>query len=905
MGAPVRCRRTRHPHGSFRVKRLYDIFALRLRTLFGRDRVERELDREISFHLDQQVQDNIAHGMSPDDARAAAKRSLGGVTQIQEECRDMRRTNHIETIWNDLRYATRTLARTPGFTIIIVLTLALSIGANSAIFSVIQGVLLKPLPYPHPDRLERVYFQSDTQPKFPLNPNDFRDFRERNRTFESIAAITRHDLQLSGAGGEPMMLRGFSVTGGYFHMLGLSPARGRDFSTDDELPERGRLAILSDHLWRSRFAADQNILGRKIVLNTETYTLVGVMPPGAQHPGNNFQRVADGDTVDLWTPYTLTYSPTDRGSHFMDTIGRLKPGITPEDAHADLRAILEQLKKEHTGKGWRVYTVPLYQETVGRSQRMLLVLLGAVGLLLLIACVNAANLLLARASARIREIAVRSALGAARGRIIRQLLTESLVIALAGAAFGTLLAVGGVRVLVAFLPAGFPRASEIHLDSTVFAFTLVVAILTGLLFGLVPALTASRTDLQKSLRDGGRSATGTGRQLRLRNILVIGETGLASVLLIAAGLMLHSFVNLLRADPGFQPQQVLTASLSLPYQRYREVPKRVQFYQQLIANLEALPGVQYAGAGTDLPWTGYDGNSDGFTVEGRSAAYNQKTTARYHVASPDYFRALEIPLLDGRFFDGREDANGPFVIIVNESMANRYWPSENAIGKRISFRSSPQEKDWMQVVGVVRDVKDQPDSIGIRPAYWIPHAQQPERNLFIAMRSSSDPAMLTNQFRLAVRQLDPELAVADLRLMNQIADAALSGQRFSLFLVGLFALLALALATFGMYGVISYSVNQRMHEFGLRMALGARPWDLLRLILSQGLTLSIAGATIGLVCAAGLTRLLGSLLYGVKATDPITFAAVALLALATTTLACYLPARRAASADPMHSLRSE
>ncbi len=887
------------------MKRLVDVLMLRLRTLFVRTSVERELDREISFHLDQQVQENIASGMSPGDAYAAAKRSLGGVAQIQEECRDMRRTNHIETIWNDLRYAVRTLARAPGFTIIIVLTLALSIGANSAIFSVIQGVLLKPLPYPHADRLEMIYFQSDSQPKFALNPNDFHDFRERIRTFEGMAAITRLDLQLSGTGGEPLMLRGFAATAGYFHVLGLSPARGRDFTRDDELPERGRIAMLSDRLWRSHFGADPNILGRKITLNTETFTVVGVMPANALHPGNNFQRVADGDTVDLWTPYTLTYNPTDRGSHFMDVIGRLKPGIKPEDAHADLSAILQQLMKEHTGKGWRVYTVPLYQETVGRSQRMLLVLLGAVGLLLLIACVNAANLLLARASARVREIAVRSALGAARGRIVRQLLTESLVIALSGAALGTLLALGGVRVLVSFLPEGFPRAAEIRLDSTVFAFTLVVAILTGLLFGLVPALTASRTDLQQSLRESGRSATGTGRQLRLRNILVVGETGLASVLLIAAGLLLHSFVNLLRADPGFQPQHVLTASLSLPYQHYRELPKRVQFYQQLISNLEAIPGVQYAGAGSDLPWTGYDGNADGWKVEGRTDAYNDKTTARYHIATQNYFRALEIPLLSGRFFDGHEDANGPNVIIVNESLANRHWPGESAVGKRISFYARPKEKDWIQIIGVVRDVKDHPDSTSIRPAFWMPYAQQTVRNLFVAMRSSSDPALLTNQFRLAVRQLDPELAIADLRTMNQITDSALSTQRFSLFLFGLFALLALALATFGMYGVISYSVSQRMHEFGLRMALGARPWDLLRMILGQGLMLSVAGAAIGLLCAAGLTRLLGSLLYGVKATDPVTFAAVALLALVTTTLACYLPARRAASADPMHSLRSE
>ncbi len=889
------------------MNRLLTVLSLRLRTLFRRARVEHDLNRELAFHLDQQARENISHGMSPTDAREAAKRRLGGVSQIQEECRDMRRTNHIETLWNDLKYASRTLSRTPGFTVVIVLTLALSIGANSAIFSVIQGVLLRPLPFAQPDRLVRIYFQSDTQPKFPLNPNDFRDFRERNRAFESIAGLTRQDVQLSGSGTDPVMLRGFSVTAGYFGTLGLTPARGRDFSTGDELPERGRLAILSDHLWRQRFSADANILGRKITLNTESFTVVGVMPANAQHPGNNFRAVADGDTVDLWMPYALYQMPNDRGSHFIDVIGRLKPGITPQQGNADLSSILEQLKKEHTGNGWRVYLIPLYREMVGRSQRMLLVLLAAVGLLLLIACVNAANLLLARSSARVREIAVRSALGAARTRIVRQLLTESLVIAIAGAALGTLLAYGGVHVLVSFLPADFPRASSIRLDSTVFAFTLIVAVLTGLLFGLVPALTASRTDLQLSLRESGRSATGNSRQLRLRNFLVVGETCLACVLLIAAGLMLHSFLNLLRVDPGFQPQKVLTASLSLPFQRYREIPKRVQFYQRLIASLESMPGVQYAGAGTDLPWTGYDGNADGYKIEGRSDADNKKTSARYHAATPGYFHALGIPLVRGRFFDGRENFVNDFagVIIVNESMANRYWPGEDAIGKRISFRSRPQEKDWMQIIGIVRDVKDQPDSTTIRPAFWLQHTQLPDPNMLVAMRSSLDAAQLASQFRQAVRQLDPELAVADLRLMDQIAGAALSTQRFSLFLIGLFASLALILATFGMYGVISYSVNQRMHEFGLRMALGARPRDLIRLILGQGLLLSLTGATLGLLCAAALTKLIGSLLYGVSGTDSITYFSVAALALATTTIASYLPATRAASADPMHSLRSE
>jgi predicted permease len=699
------------------------------------------------------------------------------------------------------------------------------------------------------------------------------------------------------------MLRTFRVTAGYFRVLGFTPARGSEFTTADELAVQGRLAILSDRLWRARFASAPDIVGRTISLNAEPYTVVGVMPPGVQHPGNDYHAVADGDTVDLWLPFPYDGNPNQRSSHFMEGIGRLKPGVSPEQANADLTAVLSRMASEHTGKGWRVYLVPLYRELVGRTRNMLLVLLAAVGLLLLIACVNAANLLLARSSARVREMAVRSALGAARGRIIRQLVTESLVIALAAGALGTTFAVGGIRALVACLPAGFPRAAEIHLDSAVFAFTLLVAVLTGLLFGLVPAATASRTDLQNSLREGGRGATASSRHLQLRNLLVVGETGLACVLLIAAGLMLHSFVNLMRTDPGFRPQQVLTATLSLPRETYRGEAQIRQFHERLIAALQSLPRVRSAGLGTDLPWTGYDENAGGFTVEGRTADYNDKTTARYHAASIDYFRAMGIPLLRGRFFTPRDDKEALRVILVNQTMAERYWPGEDAIGKRISFNDKPAEKDWMQIAGVVGDVKDRADSSAAQPAFWWPLAQVPFRDVSVALRSNSDPAALGNQLRFAVRQLDPQLAIADLRVMNQVTDAAVSGQRFALFLVGLFAVLALVLATIGIYGVISYSVNQRMHEFGLRMALGARPGDLVRMILRQGVTLSVAGAALGLVSAVGLTRMLGSLLYGVGGRDPITFAGVALLALVTTALACYIPARRAAQADPMNSLR--
>ncbi len=888
------------------VSRLYDVLIHRLRSIFRKAKSENDLDRELAFHLHQQIEESIANGLTPEEARYQAMRNLGGIAQVQEECRDMRRINQLETIWNDLRYAIRTLRGAPGFTVIIVLTMALSIGANSAIFSVIEGVLLRPLPYPHPDRIVRIFFNSDSYAKFPLNPFDLRDFRARNRTFDSLAGIVRADSQLSGAG-EPVMLHAFRVTAGYFQVLGFSPARGREFTTADEVPAAGHLAILSDRLWRSRFASDPNIVGRGITLNAQTYTVVGVMPAAVRHPGNDYHAMADGDTVDLWLPFPLAMKENGRGSHFMEGIGRLKPGVSPEQANADLSAVLSQMMNEHTGKGWRVYLVPLYRETVGRSERMLLVLLAAVGLLLLIACVNAANLLLARSSARVREIAVRSALGAARGRIVRQLLTESLLIAFTGAGIGTLLAVGGVRALVAFLPAGFPRASEIRLDPMVFLFTLGIAVITGLLFGLVPALTASRIDLQQSLREGGRNSTGGSHQLRLRNFLVVGETGLACVLLIAAGLMLHSFVNLLDADSGFRPQHVLTAAISLPEEHYRTKQQVQQFYDRLIAGLAELPGVQSAGVGTDLPWTGYDENAGGFSVEGRSTEYNDQTTARYHVASLDYFRAVGIPLLRGRFFTGHDDKDAPLALIVNDAMARRYWPGEDAIGKRITFNDKPADKDWFRIVGVVGDVKDQPDSSAAKPAFWWPLAQMPFDNtgMSVAIRSNSDPAVIANQLRLTMRQLDSGLAIADLRLMNQIADAAVSSQRFALFLVGLFGMLALVLATIGMYGVIAYSVNQRMHEFGMRIALGAKPWDLMRLIVGQGLKLSVVGAALGLVCAAAFARLLGSLLYGVSALDPATFAAVALLALATGILACYVPAHRATNADPMSSLRSE
>jgi predicted permease len=878
---------------------------MRLRSLLRRGRVERELDKELRFHLEQQIEENRALGRPPDEAQYAALRRLGGLTQIQEECRDMRRINYIDNLMQDLRYACRSLAHSPGFTLVMVATLALSIGANSAIFSVIDGVLLKPLPYRQPGRLFRIFASDTNFPKFRVNPFDFLDYRARNRSFESLAGFVRSDVQLSGSD-QPERLASLRITAGFFHLLGLNTALGREFDTKDELPANARQVILSNRLWQRRFASDPNILGQKIILDAQPFTVVGVMPPGVEHVGNDHQVLAQGETVDAWCPFPFAGNPSNRGAHFVDVIGRLKDGVTPGQATAEMNTLAAQLGREHPdyGTDWRVRLIPLSQEVIGKSQRLLLVLMGAVGFVLLIACANAANLLLARATARTREIAVRSALGAGRYRLVRQMLTESLLIALVGAACGAVVAIGGVRALVALLPPDFPRAHAIHVDATVFAFTFAIALATGILFGLAPALQTSRADLTQALRENGRSTTGSGRQLHLRSLLVVAEVGLAFVLLIGAGLMLRSFMHLLRTDPGFRAEHVLTASLSLPPQQYKNPSDVSGFYGRLVKNLAALPGVRSSGAGSDLPWTGYNENLS-FFIEGRKSV-DASFHARFHGATPDYFLALGIPLVRGRFFSDRDDAAARQVVIINQSLARRYWPNEDAIGKRITFTDEPKkESDWFAVAGVAGDVKDTPASEGAEPALWFPLEQQPFNSMSVVLRANADPELLVNALREQVRQLDPRLAVAEVMQMDRIADAGVATPRFALFLVGLFAGLALLLAAIGTYGVMSYSVGQRIHEFGVRMALGAKPADVLSLVVRQGLRLALLGVALGIVSALALGRVLQSLLYGIGVADPVTFAGVSLIAIAIVSLACYLPARRATAVDPMIALRSE
>lgn len=890
-----------HPERWFTVARLW------VRSLLQREDAERELDREIQFHLDQEMENNVRLGLSPAEARVAAVRRLGGVAQIEEECRDARHTSYLENLIRDMQYAARTLLKAPAFTVVMVLTLALAIGANSAIFSVIDFVLLRPLPYLHADRIVRIFFSSQTYPKFPVNPFDLRDLRARNRCFGAIAGMTRFDRQLS-AGGRPERLAGFLITAGYFRVLDVHPNLGREFTTQDEMPGRDLQVILSDRIWRSRFAADPGIVGRTIRLDEQSFTVVAVMPPVA-HPGNEYHSIPDGETVDVWTPFTYQGNSSQRGAHYMEAIARLKNGVSVGQARAEMDSLIAQLAREHPDamRGWHPLVVPLYQELVGPSRRMLLVLLGAVGLVLMIACANAANLLLARATARHREIAVRAALGAGRSRLIRQMLAESLTISLAAGIAGILLAIGGVRALVLLAPSDLPRSADIHVNGAVLAFTLLIATTTGVLFGLPPALQAVRGNLQAKLHDGGRATTTGVRQLSLRNALVIGQVGLACILLVGAGLLLRSFVNMLRADPGFRSERVLTAVISLPDAKYKTGKDMVNFFDRVDHALSALPGVHAAGIGSDLPWTGYDENIGGLTIEGHQPAPGQEFHGRYHLASEDYFRALGIPLVSGRFFTAHDDANAKQVMIINRAMS-RYWGTEDPVGRRLSFEDHPTKpEDWFTVVGVVGDIKDHPNSAAAEPAFWWPVLQLPNesRDMSIVVRGDMNWDSLASEVRSAVHTLDPDLALADLEPMDDIAGQAFSTPRFTLLLVVLFAISAATLAAIGIYGVVAYSVGLRMHEFGLRMALGAGAWDLIGQVMAHGMGLAFGGIVFGVIGALALGRLLWALLFHVSPFDPLTFGAVAISSLVITAVACYVPARRAAAADPATAMRLE
>jgi putative ABC transport system permease protein len=804
----------------------------------------------------------------------------------------------MENLWKDIRFGLRTLVRSPATTLIALLTLALGIGANSAIFSVVDGVLLRPLPYDQPDELVIVWESAPKLgfPRFSVAPPNFADWRRQNQSFEHLVAISRERLNLTGSD-QPEVLQGAAVSPDFFEMFGAVPAPGRGFREEEARPGQGRVTVLSHALWQRRFGGDPGIVGRSIPLNGEGYVVVGIAPRGF-----------DLRKADLWIPLDLDFAAENRGGHYLATIGRLKDGVSLEKATGEMTAIAAGLAKQYpdSNSEWTVVLKRLQDAAVEDIRPALILLLVAVGFVLLIACANVANLLLAKMAAREREIAVRAALGATRTRLVRQMLVETVVLFLVGGLLGVGVAWFGVKGLLALAPDAIPRAQRIAVDGRVLAFTLLISLGTGLLFGLVPSLSATGDRLYGALKEGGRAMAG-GRQGRMiRNVLVGVEVGLALALLVVSGLLIRSFAQLSGVDPGFKPGHVLTASVSIPEFKYPEEERQALFYQQLVERLSAIPGVEQAATIYPLPLSGADMVLT-YQVQGRPVPPpSQQPNTQVRMISPDYFRVMSIPVVRGRAFDGRDGRGGQPVVIVNQTLATRDWPGQNPLGQRFTF-DDPAQPDarWLTIVGVVGDVRhDSLDGEKSAEAYW-PQIQSPMTDSFVVLRTEGDPAHLTASLREAIREVDRDLPIDRIQTMEQVMRDSLAPSRIKTLLLGIFSGLALVLAAVGVYGVVSYSVAQRTHEIGIRMALGARPGQVWRLVVVQGMRIVLIGAAFGLALAGWASRFLGSQVYGVSATDPVTFLVVPILLLLVALVANWLPALRATRIDPLEALRYE
>jgi putative ABC transport system permease protein len=803
----------------------------------------------------------------------------------------------LSSLLRDIRYASRNLWSNPGFTCVSIIALALGIGANSAIYTVVNSVLLQPLRFPESKQLVEVEERNLKAgfPRFSLSPGNYLGYRDQNHSFSGLAAFTGGGLNLSG-GSEPERLRGTRVTGEFFDVLGRKPALGRTFNAQEMQLGSHRVAILSHGLWQRRFGGSSDVLGRTIKLNEEGYTVVGVMPADFQFPSRS----------EIWTPLAMnTASWQQRGGHYLGAIGRLNPGATAASAQTDLNTIAARAEQQFPGSnsGWDTRIEDLQEAVVGGIRPAMLTLTAAVGFVLLIACVNIANLLLSRSSARKREIGIRASLGAGRGRLIRQLLTESVLLASIGAVAGLALAWAGVRALATISPNIMPRASEIALDGRALAFTAGVAILTGILFGIAPALHIVRTDLISALREGARGNAIGFRRNRLRSALVTGEVALALILLSGAGLLTRSFYRLQSVDTGFDPHGVLTLRTNLPNAKYATPEQRTAFYNRALERIRALPGVTAAGAGQIFPLSG-DDHILTFEQIGkpRPTAGNEPSAAFYAV-TPGYFQALRIPIKTGREFNEHDDVAAAPVAILSESMARRFYANENPLGQRIRMATSKPT----EIVGIVGDVRDQQMESKGRPAVYQLSAQLPNpfAAMYFGIRSAADPAALIPVVRGVIRELDAELPLDAVGTVDALVSTSLAQRRFAMLLMAIFAGIALALAMVGIYGVISYSVTQATQEIGIRMALGARPGDVLRMVLRYAGVLMAAGLTIGIVGALAAGRLIATQLFDVKPADPITFAAVAGALLLTGVAASFAPALRATRVDPLVALRDE
>lgn len=805
----------------------------------------------------------------------------------------------METIWQDIKYGARMLLKSPGFSLVAVLTLALGIGANTAIFSVINGMLLSPLPYDEGHNLVFISEWSQQVPGMSFSVENFKDLRDQNTVFEAIVAHRNMNYVLTGSD-QPERLSGREVSVGFFDTLRVQPILGRAFTPEEDKVGAERVALLGEGFWTRRFARDPNILNKQLVLNGESFTVIGVLP-GAMHTS---MRITDVFTSLMRREEQLG-GANNRGNHpGIYVYARRKPGVSEQQARAEVEGIAKRLAETYPNSNARqsMTVESLHGALVDDTREPLLVLLGAVILVLLIACANVANLLLGRAAARQREIAVRTALGAGRGRMVRQLLTESVLLSAAGALLGVLLAYWGVRGLLALLPPNTSLAENIALDGTVLAFTAAIALLTGLLFGVVPALHVSRPDVQETLKEGGRGGSGGVGTHRARSTLVVVETALALILLVGTGLMLKSFWRVLQAGWGFNPEGVLTASVSAPDSKYREPAQRRAFIEAVVRNVEAIPGVESAASA--LPLLG--GWQSGFMIEGKpEPPAGQMPSADVKRISPGYFRAMGIRLLQGRGFGEQDHADAPRVCMIDELFVQAQFPNEDPIGQKVKFGRDP-DSPWMEIIGVVNHVKHYGVDQDSRVELYLPAKQDPRSSFSLIVRTSGDPSSLTTAVRQAVAAVDPDVPTYQTRTMESIVDDSTAPRRLTAILISVFGALALVLAAVGIYGVMSYAVTQRTHEMGIRMALGAQRNDILRMVIGNGMLLAVIGLVIGFVTAFfGLAPLVASVLFQVTATDPPTYAASPLVLLLVALLACWIPARRATRVDPMIALRYE
>jgi putative ABC transport system permease protein len=884
---------------------LLRIAARRLLALFRWNRLEAHLDEELRVHLEMLVEENIRRGMAPEEARYGALRSFGGVEQAKEEYRGQRGLPMLETLAQDLRSGLSQLRRNPGFAAVAILTLALGIGANTAIFSVVYAVLLKPLPFANPDQLVRVFEANEAAGILGSGGSypEFLEWRRQNHVFSGMAAVQGHELNLTGRG-EPMVVKVGDVTADFFSVLGVAPLAGRTFLPEDGEQGAAPVAVLSEGLWRSRFGADPDLIGRTIELDKRSFTVVGVMP-------GNFRFSLDGRGGQVWIPVVqdpwfggLAKRPT---GHWFTAIARLKPGVSAAQGQAEMDSLGPRLAPQFRpgDDGWAIRTVSLRNAMTYDATAALPVLLAAVGLVLLIACANVANLLLARATSRAKEFAVRAALGAGRNRILRQLLTESAVLGLLGAAVGIALAYWGVQGLSGLLPASFPRAESIRVDGSVLAFALLLSLGASLLFGVAPALFAADPRLQATLQESaGRPGEGKVRR-RARNLLVTAEVALAMVLLVGAGLLIRSFAALLSVNPGFDTRKILKAEVSLPRFQYSTPQQWITFSNEVLARIQADPDLRDAAIALPLPLADGCANLPFRIANSPPLPAGTISTADYVSVSPEYFHLVGIPLLRGRYF-GREDAmSTPRVAIISEALARLYFPHQDPLGQRLIFGFPPDGDVKREIVGVVGDVRDASLNQAPGPIMYVPFAQAPLWGVGLVIRTSSNASTAARAIRLKVHEVDRDLPVTDIQWMSEAVDASLTQTRLRTWLLGLFGFMALALAAAGILGVISYSVSRRTHEFGIRMTLGATEREILRLVLKEALRLALAGVGAGIVAALGLTRLISSLLYGVRPRDPVTLVVLPLLLTGTALLAAYLPARRATQVDPIAALRHE